>query len=627
MPTARKANPRSPRAKPRLAQSRRVSHSSPGLSPDSPFDARLNRVTKQTWALALILAVTTFAGYSPILSHPFVNYDDPDYVTQNPQVQRGLTFETLAWALASTEHSNWHPVTWLSHALDCDLFGLNPAGHHFTSLLLHAVNAALLFLFLTWVTGKAGSSLFVAALFAFHPLNVESVAWIAERKTLLSMFFLLLTLFAYIWYARRPRMGPYVCMLTLFALGLAAKPMIVTLPFAMLVLDYWPLQRIQEWTVAAEILPMPQWPWRWLLIEKIPLLLISAGSSVITVIAQRGSILPSEFLPLGARLSNAVRSYGLYLAKTFWPNPLAVYYTRAGSASWEAAVSLAILAGLSAIVWRFRSRGYLPTGWLWFLGTMVPMIGLVQVGNQAMADRYAYLPLIGIFIAITWGIGEFASRRDMSPKICVLAGVIVVVALSCVSFRQVRVWRSSLELWTRALEVTQDNYVANDNLAYELLSEGRPQEALPYFQTAASLAPADPLSHWALAASLQDRGRLQEAAQNYEVVIRNPENQRQLASACLSAAVISSELGDYQSASEYSREALQADRQTVTAFVLDAQHSVAQVPSASMYLRLGLLLEQVQQIQGARQAYEQVVKLDPNSALARRLLDHLRAAP
>jgi protein O-mannosyl-transferase len=620
MPTARRATQRSSGAKLRPAENRRSS------SPSS--EIRAGSIAKQTWALALLLAAATFAVYSPVLSHPFVNYDDPDYVTQNPRVQRGVKLETLAWAAVSTEHSNWHPVTWLSHALDCELFGLNPAGHHVSNLLLHAVNAALLFLFLVWVTGKAGSSLFVAALFALHPLNVESVAWIAERKTLLSMFFLLLTLFAYVWYARRPRIVPYVCVLVLFAIGLAAKPMIVTLPFVMLLLDYWPLQRIQAWTPAPDILPMPQRSWPQLVLEKLPMLLLSAGSSVITVIAQRGSILSSEILPFGARLSNAVLSYGMYLTKAFWPNPLAVYYTRSssGSATWETTVSLTLLVGLTAIVWKFRSRGYLLTGWLWFLGTMVPMIGLVQVGNQAMADRYAYLPLIGIFIAISWELGEFVSRR-MDPKLSTGAGVIVVVAMSCVTILQLRVWRSSLDLWTHALEVTQDNYVANDNLAYELLSQGRPQEALRYFQTAAGLAPADPLSHWALAASLEDQGRLQEALQNYEVVIRNPENQRQLVSACLSSAVISSELGDYQRASEYSREALQADRQTVAAIVLDAQHAAAQAASADAYLRLGLLLEQLQQIPGARQAYEQVLKLEPNSPLARRLLEHLQTTP
>src|SRR3974390_1641059 len=283
-------------------------------------------VLRQNWALALLLAICTIAVYFPVLSYPFVNYDDGDYVTQNLHVQQGLTKATVAWALTSTQYSNWHPVTWLSHALDWQIFGNNPHGHHFTNVLLHSLNAAILFLLLAVVTGKIGRSLFVAALFALHPLNVESVAWIAERKSVLSMFFLLLTVAAYVWYSRRPSFWRYASVFALFAVGLAAKPMIVTLPFVLLLLDFWPLRRIAAWTPEAEQFPAPQLSWGRLVLEKVPLLVLSIGSSAITVIAQRGAIPSSDALPLGERLANAIHSYGMYLAKTFWPNPLVVYY-------------------------------------------------------------------------------------------------------------------------------------------------------------------------------------------------------------------------------------------------------------------------------------------------------------
>lgn len=424
MPTA---NRRSGAARPQLAKGRQISSS---VSAATIAGAKVDSATKQKWALALLLAACTFAVYFPVLSHPFVNYDDPDYVTANPHVQQGLTRATLEWAASSVEHSNWHPVTWLSHALDCELFGLAPAGHHFSSLLLHAINAALLFLFLASVTAKTGRSLFVAALFALHPINVESVAWIAERKTVLSMFFLLLTLAAYAWYVSRPTAGRYISVVVPYALGLAAKPMIVTLPFLLMLLDYWPLQRIKGMDATSRAFPAPQRPWARLVLEKLPLLALSTASGVVTVIAQRGSILSSEILPFGLRLANAIHSYVTYLGKAFWPDPLAVYYPRGNFtlAGWETLLSLSLLIGLSAAAWKMRSRGYLLTGWLWFLGALVPMIGLVQVGNQAMADRYAYLPLIGIFIAITWAIGEFVAKRNIDSKFSMLAGAIVLVA-------------------------------------------------------------------------------------------------------------------------------------------------------------------------------------------------------
>lgn len=619
MPTARKPKLRSEHKKGRVLGDKQV-------------EQRPAAAVKKRWVLAVLLAVGTLAVYSPVLSYPFTNYDDNEYVTQNSHIQQGISCSTIAWAFRSTQFSNWHPVTWLSHALDWQLFGKDAGGHHFTGIFFHALNAGLLFLLLSSATGKKWRSLFVAALFAVHPLNVESVAWVAERKTVLSMFFMLLTIAAYAWYARQPEFRRYVCIFVLFALGLAAKPMIVTLPFLLMLLDYWPLGRMAWWSPKHERFVVPQKPWRSLAVEKIPLLILSGASCVITVMAQRGSIPSAEQLSFGARLSNAVHSYLMYLGKTFWPNPLVVYYPLdPGSlATWMTVLSFLLLAAVSVAVWKWRAHGYLLTGWFWFLGTLVPMIGLVQVGNQAMADRYAYLPLIGFFLGATWGVADMAAAKRVNPKAGIFAGGIVLLCLTLVTLQQMRFWNGSQPLWTHTLDVTKHNlvaernlYIAEDNLAYELLSQGRAGEALEHFQTAARLAPADPLSHWALASSLEDQGHLSEALQNYEIVTRNPENSRQLAAAYLSMGVISTELGDYKGAREYSQKALQTDSQTVQAMVADAERSASEHSSADTELRAGLRLEQAGELAKARDAYQQVIRFAPHSALAHRLLEHL----
>jgi len=592
--------------------------------PRSQAGPRLLGGSKLQAALAALLVVCTLAVYFPVTSYPFVNFDDGNYVAQNPHIQQGLTLSTVLWAVSSMAYDNWHPVTWLSHALDWQLYGAHAGGHHTTNLVLHLLNVVLLLFVLMWMTGQAGKSFFVAALFAVHPINVESVAWVAERKNLLSMFFFLLTLAAYVWYVRQPKWWRYGCGVALFAIGLAAKPMIVTLPFVLMLLDYWPLRRVKGSTRQSKQPPLRQKSWRWLALEKVPLLILSVASCVVTLIAQRGAIASSRVLPFQLRLWNAICAYGLYLAKAVRPASLAVYYPRAGLNPWTIAFVSLVLIGLSAVAWRERSSGYATTGWLWFLGTPVPMIGLVQVGDQAMADRYAYLPLIGIFIVVAWGSSDFARSRKIDRRYCIVAGGVVIFALAWLTSLQVGVWRSSVDLWKQAIAVTKDNYVADDNLAYELLAQGHPQEALHYFQEAARLAPQDPLSHWALAANLEDQGRLTEAAQQYEVVVRNPENRRQLTAACLNAAVIASELGDYSKASEYSQQALQTDAAIVRTIILNAERDVAQSPSPGGYLRLGLLLEQAGETEKAQHAYEQVVRLDPNSLIARQLLSHVQ---
>jgi hypothetical protein len=333
---------------------------------------------KRNPVVCLLLAVITLALYNPVNRHPFVNYDDDRYVTENSHVRQGLTADTIAWAITATEKANWHPLTWMSHALDVSLFRLNPAGHHFTSILIHIVNAILLFLLLMWATSRLGPSLFVAALFALHPVNVESVAWIAERKNVLCTLFFFLTLWAYGWYAKKPGWKRYLAVAALFPAGLASKPMVITLPFVLLLLDYWPLARVQGSDDKNKT------TWSHLVIEKVPLLLMSAASALLTMRAQQagGAVRSTTQFSIGIRIANAIYAYAMYLWNMLWPTRLAPLYPHPGDIlpAWRVLIAMAVLIGITALVWRFRSRRYLPVGWFFFLGTLVPVIGLVQVG-------------------------------------------------------------------------------------------------------------------------------------------------------------------------------------------------------------------------------------------------------
>ena len=383
---------------------------------------------KRNVILCLLLVAATLALYNPVNRHPFVNYDDDRYVTGNAHIQHGVNWDTISWAFSSTEQGNWHPLTWLSHALDYQLFHQNPAGHHFTSVLIHAANAILLFLFLMYATRRLGPSLFVAVLFALHPINVESVAWVAERKNVLCTFFFFAALIAYCWYARKPDWRRYLAFTGLFILGLMSKPMVITLPFVLLLLDYWPLGRMQGNPARAL---RHRHPLSKLVVEKIPLLALSAASAIITMQAQRagGAVRSTAQFSLGVRLENAAVAYAMYLWKMIWPSHLAPIYPHPGDslAGWQVGTSALLLLAVTGVVLNFRAKRYLLTGWLWFLGTLVPVIGLVQVGDQAMADRYAYIPLVGIFVMIAWGLADLADSKHIGlivrviPAACVLA--------------------------------------------------------------------------------------------------------------------------------------------------------------------------------------------------------------
>ncbi len=377
----------------------------------------------------------------------------------------------VRWAFTSTTAANWHPLTWLSHALDYQLFALNAAGHHLDSLLIHALNVVLLFLLLAWITRRTGPSLVVAALFALHPINVESVAWVAERKNVLCTLFFLLAIGAYAWYAQRPNWRRYLLVMALFAAGLMAKPMVITLPFVLLLLDYWPLGRIAGTQPGAAA--VPQWNISRLLLEKVPLLFLSAASAWITLTAQQSGMAVRSLhqFPLALRLENALVAYVLYLWKMMWPISLAPLYPHSGSAlpAWQWSLSALVLISVTVLVIGFRRKSYLPVGWFWFLGTLVPVIGLVQVGDGAMADRYAYIPLIGIFVMIAWSADAWAEEKEVRMPWRVVPVVCVLAVLSVITVRQLSYWENEYTLWEHTLAVTEQNPFAHDAMGAALM--------------------------------------------------------------------------------------------------------------------------------------------------------------
>jgi protein O-mannosyl-transferase len=507
--------------------------------------------------MGLLLVVATLALYNPVSRNGFVNFDDDRYVTGNAQVRAGLRWSTVTWAFTSLDQANWHPLTWLSHVLDCQLFQLNPAGHHYTSLLLHAANALLLFLILQWFTGYTARSLMLAALFAVHPLNVESVAWVAERKTVLSMFFFLLALAAYGWYVRRPGGVRYMALALLFACGLMSKPMVITFPLVLLLLDYWPLGRL-AWGQASAAeggcpYALSSQPLRALCIEKIPLLALSAGSALITMIAQRsgGAVLTSAAHAPLLRFENAILCYALYIKKALWPSHLAALYPYPHALpAWEVFTAALFLLAVTGVVLTNREHRYLVVGWFWYLGTLAPMIGLIQVGNQAMADRYAYLPLIGLFIMIVWAAADWAGARHLSTKLLAAAGLAILLALSVVTHIQLSYWHDDLTLWAHALAVTQNNFVAENNLASALIQQGRTDEAISHFRAASALEPQDATSQLNLGIYAQEHGDLQQAAARYDYVLQLATDTQLRASAYANLGTVYFALHDYAQAQQ-----------------------------------------------------------------------------
>jgi hypothetical protein len=511
--------------------------------------------------LAFALAVATLAVYYPVRYLPFINYDDNLYVTENVHVQSGLQWDTVQWAFTTHDASNWHPLTWLSYALDFQFFGLSPAGPHFVNLLLHTLNVVLLFWVLWRATGASGRSAMVAALFALHPINVQSVAWVAERKNLLSMTFFLLALGVYRWYAqcvilsaevaaatsasRNPytaragvprashrRWEPgsrYLLVMFLFALGLMAKPQIITLPMVLLLWDYWPLERMTAGSFSRLV---------W---EKLPLFALAAASAWITLLAHSAGQ-AMRYLPLSMRLANALLSYVRYIKRAVWPAHLALFYPhpQVGLATWQVIVCAAFLFAVTVFAFRYSPIAFRQTGeaakngqptpksewrkaafvgWLWFLITLLPMIGIIQVGEQALADRYAYLPFIGLFLMFVWALADWADSRHIPLKAQAAAGIAVLLAVSVVTRRQLEHWHDSITLWTHTLEITRGNYLAEVDLGAALVQRGEVGRAMEHFRAAAAIAPRDPLANMYLARYAQSQGNLSEAIAAYQRVI------------------------------------------------------------------------------------------------------------
>jgi tetratricopeptide (TPR) repeat protein len=515
--------------------------------------------------MGLLLALITLLAYLPVARDGFVDYDDQDYVTENSVVQKGLTWTGIQWAFTTGHASNWHPLTWLSHMADCELFGLNPGAHHLVSVLFHTANAVLLFALLLRLTGQLWPSAFVAALFAWHPLHVESVAWISERKDVLSTFFALLTLLAYTRYAQKRSTLDYALALVFFALGLMAKPMLVTLPFVMLLLDYWPLRRVLTFNSAScgndaktgQLSTALR-----LVLEKWPFFLLVLISCVVTYLAQyRGeAVMTFQRFPLHLRIANALIAYERYLGKTFWPSDLAILYPLPNHLSWiraMASTAIGLLGGISWLIWRIhRQYPYLLVGWLWFLGTLVPVIGLVQVGIAAMADRYTYFPLIGVFIAVTFGVCDLAGRFQFPKAAVAVAAGLTLAGCLVLTENQLRYWRDSETLFVHALAVTKDNHVAHVDLGVALELKGELNEALAEYRIAEQLAPELYHVHNNIGRLLDNLGHPNEALAEYrQAVLLKPS----LPSLHNSTGVVLAELGRFDEAMSQFKEAAQLD--------------------------------------------------------------------
>src|SRR5688572_17648286 len=438
------------------------------------------RSAQRLWIPCLLLAALSVFAFWPVLGNGFVEIDDPDYVTDNARVQQGLTPSGLLWAWTTVHAANWHPLTWMSHMLDWELHGPDPMGHHLSSLLLHIASAVVLFLALERATRSPARSAVVAALFAVHPLHVESVAWVAERKDVLSTFFWMLATWAYVRFVEAPGTARYLLVIAAFAVGLTAKPMLVTLPFTLLLLDLWPLSRWKLRDANGSGGPLP-WP---LLREKVPLFALSIASCAATILAQRSgrAVATLDTFSPASRLGNAALSYATYLWKTLWPSGLSFYYPHSsGLGPWRIGLSALVLAAVTAAVFRARSRRpYLLVGWLWFVGTLVPVIGLVQVGSQAMANRYTYVPLVGLFLVAAWGVPDLVESlqqrrgtRAEGPRGLALPAVVLLLALAVASRAETRHWRDSASLFERALQVSPDNHMAHFGLGLVLSREGK----------------------------------------------------------------------------------------------------------------------------------------------------------
>ena len=500
----------------------------------TPKAFEVSRVTtfeRPDLLILLGLAIVTFGIYAQVIGHRFITFDDPTYIQENPMVNRGVTLAGLAWAFTTFYAGNWHPLTWIAHMIDSQLFGMIAGGHLLVNALIHAANTLLVFWFLLRTTHARWSSALVAALFALHPLHVESVAWAAERKDTLSTFFGLLSLIAYVRYAEAPSIRRYAWVAIMLALGLLAKPMLVTWPFVMLLLDYWPLRRFQQSEVKGQPARRNLGAGRWsvvrsLVVEKIPLFALVAASAVVTSVAQShgGGVRTFTEFPIALRLSNALVSYAKYLLLAFWPNDLAVYYPYTGTdiPAWQIIGAALLLVAITAFCFFQRKiRPYLIVGWLWFLGTLVPVIGLVQVGGQTMADRYFYIPSIGLFIAIVFGLANIAERRRVAPWLSAAIANVVLLVLATLTNAQIHRWSDSFTLFKHALTVVPPSVAVEDSLGLAMHKNGQLDEAAAHFERALQIKPDDYISLLSMGVTRFYQGRVPEAIEYAQAAIRS----------------------------------------------------------------------------------------------------------
>ena len=481
--------------------------------------------------ITLILILCTLVIYWQVKDFNFAGYDDELYITENLHVQSGLTCESIKWAFTTFHAGNWQPVTWLSHMLDIELYGLNPMGHHWTSLQIHLINTLLLFFILQYMTGALWRSAFVAALFALHPLHVESVAWISERKDVLSAFFGMLTILAYIRYVKKRNLFRYFLVFILLSLGLMAKPMLVTLPFVLLLLDFWPLERLKyssyQQLAGFQSLNLSRLIW-----EKVPLFIPVAISSVLTILAQKevGALYSFEALPITTRIANALISYNNYIIKTIWPQNLAVFYPHLfGTLSlWYVSLAALAIAGISFFsICSFKQHPYVAVGWFWYLGTLIPVIGFIQVGAQAMADRYTYIPLTGLFIIAAWGIPDLLKKWRSNKIILVILSIIIISAFSTRSYFQIRHWKNSTAVFKNAVTVTDNNWLAYNNLGLALMRNGKLNDAVFYYKKALQIKPDYLTALDNLGLTLHQLGKFEEAIFYYTKALKiDPKHPR-----------------------------------------------------------------------------------------------------
>jgi tetratricopeptide (TPR) repeat protein len=553
--------------------------------------------TNDLWAIlgvCIFLAVVTWLVFGQTLRHEFINYDDAKYVYENPHILGGVTIQGIAWSFTHVYAHNWHPLTWLSHMLDCQFYGSNPGGHHLSNVLLHMATAILLFLFLRQMTAALWRSAFVAAVFAIHPLRVESVAWVAERKDVLSGLFFVLTMWAYVRYARRPwSLARYGLVALLFALGLMCKPMLVTLPFVLLLLDYWPLNRVG----AVGDHPNNNFPIPGrLILEKMPLLGLAAASCVATLFAQESAI---QSVSLPSRMGNAFVSYSVYLRQLFWPSGLAPFYPhpKGQLPFWEIALAVIMLLAITgaAIAWR-KKRPYFFTGWLWYLGMLVPVIGIIQVGWQPWADRYTYLPQIGLCLAFTWGIVDLSASWRQRREILSVAAAAVIAILVWRAWIQTSYWKDSEKLWRHTLAVTENNDVAFNNLGIVFLEQGLVDEAMSRFQKAAEIRPNNVYAHANLAKAFLQKGRMAEAVAEYQIALQIDPNQADAQSAL---GVTLLEMGRPDESVAHLLKALE----------INPNYADAHYNLANTFLRIG-------RVEEALAHYSKVFEIDPNNVEA-----------